>query len=221
MKRLMTYTSWGVAIAVLFTLTTGRPLVAGKDHPHGDHPHEKHPHHKNRKQGHRHAWHKIQEAVCVVHPTQGNTAKGVVRFAREGRAVKVVADIEGLTPNAQHAIHIHRYGDCTAPDGKSAGGHYNPKGVGHALPDHNPRHAGDLGNLQADAQGKAHYELTVDNIMIVGPHHPILGRAVIVHAKPDDGGQPTGNAGARIGCGVIGIANAPANQPAPTTQPGG
>ncbi|MCP5412982.1 MAG: superoxide dismutase family protein, partial [Alphaproteobacteria bacterium] len=68
------------------------------------------------------------------------------------------------------------------------------------------RHAGDLGNLTADATGKATYEIVVDNISIAGPHNPILGRGVIIHAKPDDGGQPVGNAGGRIACGVIGVA---------------
>jgi Cu-Zn family superoxide dismutase len=64
-----------------------------------------------------------------------------------------------------------------------------------------------LGNVQADSEGKAHYEITVENISILGQKNPIIGRAVVVHAKPDDGSQPVGNAGARIGCGVIGVAN--------------
>lgn len=167
---------------------------------------------------HRRKWRAIREAVCVLHPTQGNTAKGVVRFIQSGPKVKVVADIEGLSPNGTHAIHIHQYGDCSLPNGKSAGGHYNPEKNPHALPGVDQRHAGDLGNLIANSQGKAHYEMTMDNICVVGHHNPILGRGVIVHAKEDDGGQPTGNAGSRIACGVIGIANSPANQP-PATQP--
>jgi Cu-Zn family superoxide dismutase len=85
----------------------------------------------------------------------------------------------------------------------SAGGHYNPEGKPHGLPTTEERHAGDLGNLTADASGHAHYEITVDNISLSTGRNPVLGKAVIVHAKPDDGGQPTGNAGARLGCGVI------------------
>ena len=69
------------------------------------------------------------------------------------------------------------------------------------------RHAGDLGNLQADNDGKVRYEISVKNITIAGTKNPIIGRGVIVHAKPDDGGQPVGNAGARIACGVIGVGN--------------
>jgi superoxide dismutase, Cu-Zn family len=149
----------------------------------------------------------IQQAVAVLHATVGQQCHGVVRFIQDGDSVKVVADLEGLTPGQKHAFHIHQYGDCSAPDGMSAGGHYNPEGHQHGLPDADNRHAGDLGNLQGDADGKAHYEITVNNVSILGQKNPILGRGVIVHAKPDDGGQPVGNAGARIACGVIGVAN--------------
>src|SRR5207247_6522143 len=95
-----------------------------------------------------------------------------------------------------------------APDATSAGGHYNPEGHQHGLPESADRHAGDLGNVEADKDGKAHYEITLNNVTILGAKNPILGRGVIVHAKVDDGGQPVGNAGARIACGVIGVANA-------------
>jgi Cu-Zn family superoxide dismutase len=130
-----------------------------------------------------------------------------VGFTQEGESVKVVAEIEGLVPGQKHAFHIHQYGDCSAPDASSAGGHYNPEGHQHGLPETENRHAGDFGNVQADDQGKAHYEITVTNISVSGPNNPIIGRGVIVHAKPDDGSQPTGNAGGRIACGVIGVAN--------------
>jgi superoxide dismutase, Cu-Zn family len=92
-----------------------------------------------------------------------------------------------------------------SPDATSAGGHFNPEGHPHALPDQEKRHAGDFGNLKADGDGNATLTLTVDNITLNCGGHGILGRAVIVHAKPDDGGQPTGNAGDRIGAGVIGL----------------
>jgi Cu-Zn family superoxide dismutase len=147
------------------------------------------------------------QAVAVLHPTAGQQCHGVVRFTQDGDSVKVVAELEGLNPNQKHAFHIHQFGDCSSPDGMSAGGHYNPEGHQHGLPSTESRHAGDLGNVEADGQGKAHYEITVNNISISGSKNPIIGRGVIVHAKPDDGGQPVGNAGARIGCGVIGVAN--------------
>lgn len=149
----------------------------------------------------------IKQAIAVLHATQGNKAEGTVRFTQEGNSVKVVAHVEGLTAGQKHAIHIHEFGDCSSSDGASAGSHYNPEKHEHGLPEKAQRHAGDLGNLQADSSGKAHLELTVNNITIAGNKNPILGRAVIVHAKPDDGGQPVGNAGGRIACGVIGAAN--------------
>ena len=156
---------------------------------------------------HGEGWAAIKQAVAVVHSTAGNNAHGTVTFTQDGDKVKVVAHIEGLTPGQKHAMHVHQFGDCSAPDAMSAGGHYNPEGHEHGLPEKGKRHAGDLGNLTADNDGKAHYEITVENISIAGVKNPIIGRSVIVHAKPDDGGQPVGNAGARIGCGVIGVAN--------------
>jgi len=149
----------------------------------------------------------VPEAIAVLHPTAGQHCQGVVRFTQDGDSVKVVADLEGLNPGQKHAFHIHQYGDCSAPDGMSAGGHYDPEGHQHGLPPTENRHAGDLGNVEADSNGKAHYEITVSNVSILGPKNPIVGHAVIVHAKVDDASQPVGNAGGRIACGVIGIAN--------------
>lgn len=156
--------------------------------------------------GHASAWESVNHAVAVIQPTAGNQCSGVVHFHKVGDSVKVVAEVSGLTPNQAHGFHIHEFGDVSGADGTATGGHYNPEGHSHALPASATRHAGDFGNLQADAGGKARLELTVANITIAGLRNPVLGRGVIVHAKPDDGSQPTGNAGARIGQGVIGLA---------------
>lgn len=145
-------------------------------------------------------------AVCVLAPTQGSTAAGKVTFDQHGSDVIVTVDMVGLAPNSEHAWHIHEWGDISAADGTAAGGHYNPEGHPHGLPPDPNRHAGDLGNLRADASGHAHKTIEVDNITIAGDRNPIVGRAMIVHAKADDGGQPTGNAGGRIAQGVIGLA---------------
>jgi superoxide dismutase, Cu-Zn family len=147
----------------------------------------------------------VVKAVAVLHPTAGNKAHGVVTFTQAGTSVKVVADLEGLTPG-KHGFHIHQYGDCSAADGSSAGGHFNPDNVAHGALNGEPSHVGDLGNLEADASGKAHLELTDTQMTFSGPHS-IIGRGVIVHAGEDDlKTQPTGNAGGRVACGVIGIA---------------
>lgn len=151
------------------------------------------------------AFHGMTHAVAILRPTEGNTVAGTVHFTVMGGQIHVSARVTGLEPNTSHGFHLHEYGDCSAANGKSAGGHYNPEGHAHALPKSAMRHAGDLGNLNANAKGEARYEGMIDTISIAGMRNPIIGRAVIVHAKPDDGGQPTGNAGSRVACGVIGI----------------
>ena len=149
----------------------------------------------------------VAEAVAVVHPTEGNEAHGWVRFtARDGGGVRVTAELQGLNAGQRHGFHVHEFGDCTAPDGTSAGSHYNPGDHPHGLPNDGERHAGDFGNLEADDQGTARFELDVDNLSVAGHDAPVIGRAVIVHRDEDDGSQPLGDAGPRIGCGVIGVA---------------
>ncbi len=145
------------------------------------------------------------KAVAVLHPTKGSSVEGVVTFTKSGDEVKVVADLTGLTPG-KHGFHIHEYGDCSSPDGKSAGGHFNPTNDPHASHDADKRHEGDLGNIEADSSGKAHLELT-DKMMTMSGEKSIIGRGLIVHEKADDlKTQPTGDAGGRVACGVIGIA---------------
>lgn len=148
----------------------------------------------------------VSEAICVLHPTEGNEVTGTVTFTKSGNGVKVIADVEGLTPG-KHGFHIHEYGDCSAPDGTSAGGHFNPEGVDHGGPEADARHVGDMGNLEAGNDGTAHLEYT-DNMIRLTGEHGIIGRAIIVHAGEDDlTSQPTGAAGARVACGVVGIGN--------------
>lgn len=145
------------------------------------------------------------KAVAVLQPTQGSPVKGTVTFSQTERGFQVSAVVTGLTPGL-HGFHIHQFGDCSAPDGTSAGGHFNPTAAAHAGPDAANRHAGDLGNLKADTGGNARYDRVDSQIRLGGPDS-IIGRAVIVHAQADDLiSQPTGNAGGRLACGVIGLA---------------
>ena len=117
--------------------------------------------------------------------------------------MRVVADISGLKPG-KHGLHIHEKGDCSAPDATSAGGHFNPDKKNHGAPDASEHHMGDLGNIEANAKGKAHLDRTVDFLTIAEDPNSIAGKAVIVHAQEDDlKSQPVGNAGARVACGVI------------------
>ena len=93
---------------------------------------------------------KVTRAVAVVSPTQGNKAEGTVWFTPGPGGVTVKATLKGLAAGS-HGFHVHEFGDCTAPDAASAGGHFNPKGSPHGAPADAARHAGDLGNVQAAA----------------------------------------------------------------------
>jgi Cu-Zn family superoxide dismutase len=147
-----------------------------------------------------------QKAVAALHPTEGNKVTGIVFFAQKNGYVEITGEVSGLTPGL-HGFHIHEYGDFSAKDGKSAGGHFNPTNMPHGGPDDAMRHVGDLGNLQADAGGKATVKIHDKVIKLNGPHS-IIGRGLVVHAKADDlKTQPTGDAGDRVAVGVIGVAN--------------
>ncbi len=148
---------------------------------------------------------KFTKLVAVVHGLGDNRISGTVVFEKVPEGVHVMAKVGGFEPNTEHGFHVHEFGDLGAADGTSAGGHFNPADHDHALPSKEMRHSGDLGNLKADDSGNASLDITVDNFKLDSGKMGILGRAVIIHAKEDDGGQPTGNAGDRIAAGVIGI----------------
>lgn len=142
------------------------------------------------------------DAMCPLSPTVGNTAEGTVSFSKVKGGVRVIVEMKGLTPG-KHGIHIHEFGDCSAPDASSAGGHFNPENEQHAGPMDNMRHEGDLGNIVADENGNAHLDY-VDTKMELKGKKSIIGKSIIVHQNEDDlKTQPTGNAGPRIACGVI------------------
>lgn len=147
----------------------------------------------------------VTKAVCVLMPAGDDNVHGLITFEQTDDGVRVTADVTGLKPG-KHGFHIHEYGDCSSPDFKSAGSHLMAPGEVHAGPDKTNRHIGDMGNLVADASGKAHLTLVDNKLSFTGPYS-ILGRAIIVHAGEDDlTTQPTGNAGGRVACGTIGIA---------------
>jgi len=141
-------------------------------------------------------------AVAVLHPTQGNDARGVIQFDQQDGFVRLYGRVTRLTPG-KHGFHIHDYGDLTAADGTSAGGHFAPFDKQHGSPDSPEHHYGDLGNIVADERGVADVDIKADWMKL----HFIIGRAMVVHADADDFAPPTGHAGARVTVGVIGIAN--------------
>ncbi|MDT3671050.1 MAG: superoxide dismutase family protein [Aromatoleum sp.] len=142
-------------------------------------------------------------AEASLAPTQGNKTAGKVSFTQADGGVRIEAHVTGLTPGG-HGFHLHEKGDCSAPDATSAGGHFNPTKKAHGHPDKGEHHLGDLPMLEADAKGEATLTTVVKGVSIGEGENGIVGRAVIVHAAPDDyKTQPTGNSGGRVACGVI------------------
>lgn len=144
-------------------------------------------------------------AHAVLASASDSDVQGRLAFVSTDQGVHVTGRISGLKPDSAHGFHIHENGDCSAPDATSAGGHFNPAQQLHGDARQGPHHAGDIPNQQADASGVATVDAVVQGIQLgTGSDTDALGRAVIVHADPDDyTSQPSGNAGARIACGVI------------------
>jgi Cu-Zn family superoxide dismutase len=125
--------------------------------------------------------------------------------------VHITGAIQGLKPDSEVGFHIHEKGDCSAPDGSSAGAHFNPTQQQHGHPESESHHAGDMINLRADSSGVAQVDTTARGATInSGESTDVIGKAVIVHEGPDDyTSQPSGNSGSRVACGVIAAAQRP------------
>jgi len=151
--------------------------------------------------------HMVPQAIAVLQPKSGSDVQGKVVFTQVENGVKIEAHVTGLDPNGKHGFHIHQTGDISADDATSAGGHFNPEGTPHAGPHAEERHVGDLGNLEADADGIATYERVDEHISLdMTDAACIIGRSVIVHGGTDDlESQPSGAAGPRVAAGVIGV----------------
>ena len=144
----------------------------------------------------------VTDAVAVLSPTQNAEVAGEIVLKQEGDMVHVTGEVAGLTPG-EHGFHVHEFGDRRDPNGKSAGGHFNPEGVPHGGPDARQHHVGDLGNIVADSNGVAKVDKKMPGVRL----QQIIGRSIVVHSKADDlTSQPSGDAGDRLAVGVIGIA---------------
>lgn len=138
-------------------------------------------------------------------PGQGGEVTGAVDLVVSDGAVVMTGLVSGLKPGSEHGFHIHEKGDCSSPDFKSAGDHFNPTSQPHGDPGTPPHHLGDIPNLKADDMGKAPVNARIEGATL-GDHGPndLVGRAVVVHDDVDDyKTQPAGNSGDRIACGVI------------------
>lgn len=143
-------------------------------------------------------------ATAQIEAKSGSTVSGTAHFESANGVVTLTLTLAGL-PAGVHAVHLHELGDCSADDGTSAGGHWNPTGMDHGKWGDQPFHLGDIGNVEAGEDGTASYTMDTDLWSIdTGDPNDIVGHAIIVHSGIDDfSTQPTGAAGGRIGCGVV------------------
>lgn len=144
--------------------------------------------------------------VAQLQSTGSNTLSGTVTFIPTGDGLLVKARVTDAPPGF-HGFHIHENANC-ADGGKGAGGHFNPDGVKHgklATDGFDNAHAGDMGNLLVGIDGVGMYEQEFPGLSLREGEHAIASRAIILHEKMDTYVQPTGNAGGRIGCGVIAV----------------
>lgn len=146
-----------------------------------------------------------ESATANLASASGSLVSGTLSMAPMGDGVHLTGEIGGLGAGQTHAIHVHETGDCSAADASSAGGHFNPTASAHGRAGTPVHHAGDMDNLTADAEGVANVDIHLSDVTLGGgAANDVAGRAVIVHAAPDDyTSQPSGNAGARVACGVI------------------
>ncbi|UZH54459.1 superoxide dismutase family protein [Salinimicrobium tongyeongense] len=149
----------------------------------------------------------VQDELTIqVEPRSGSNVSGTITFVQENDEVTMTAELTGLE-EGMHAIHLHENADCSAEDGTSAGGHWNPTFEDHGeWGDENGYHRGDIGNFDVNANGEGSVTFTTDEWCIgcEDEKKNILNKAVIVHAGVDDyTSQPSGNAGTRIGCAEI------------------
>lgn len=147
----------------------------------------------------------VAKAQAALAPASASLVSGRLVLVGEPGAVRLTGTVGGLPPDARVAFHIHEKGDCSAADASSAGAHFNPAGQAHGGPDTTVRHLGDLDNLTADSRGRVNVEILAPAVVLGGgASNDILGRALVIHAQPDDHhSQPAGNAGSRIACGPI------------------
>ncbi|WP_425476993.1 superoxide dismutase family protein [Novilysobacter arseniciresistens] len=147
----------------------------------------------------------LSAASVNLASASGSLVSGSLKLMPMGDGVHLTGEVGGLAPGSTHAIHIHEKGDCSAADASSAGGHFNPTGEPHGKIGTPTHHAGDMNNIVANADGVASVNVHAQGVVLGGgAANDGVGRAVVVHAAADDyASQPSGNAGARVACGVI------------------
>lgn len=145
---------------------------------------------------------RTKAAVATLTPSATSGVTGIVTFSGGSTSVDVHVVAMGLQPGSIHAFHVHDKGNCASADFLSAGDHFNPTHKPHGAQDQ-PHHAGDMPSLLADPTGRIDTSFTLQGVTLGGADG-FVGHAVVLHAQPDAYDvQPSGNAGARIACGVV------------------
>ena len=146
-----------------------------------------------------------RQAVANLASASGSLVSGKVTLMPMAGGVHLTGTVGGLPANSTHGFHIHEKGDCSAADASSAGPHFNPSAAPHGKAESGAHHAGDMDNVVANAEGVVNLDVHVSGVTLGGgAANDIAGRALVVHAAPDDyTSQPAGNAGARVACAVI------------------
>lgn len=148
----------------------------------------------------------VKKVTLTIDPKSGSNLTGNAVFTQENEEVTMTAVIDGLA-EGMHAIHIHENADCSAEDGSSAGGHWNPTFEKHGKwGEPAGYHKGDIGNFKVDANGNGTITMTTNEWCIGCDDETknIIGKSVVIHDGVDDfTSQPSGNAGTRVGCGTI------------------
>ena len=146
-------------------------------------------------------------AICQINSANESSVYGEAKFVQMNSKVTINVEVKGLSYGL-HAIHIHEFGDCSSFDAKSAGGHWNPNNKKHGEWGSESHHKGDIANLIADSSGNSSLKFETD-LWCLGckdESNNILGKSIIIHQGLDDfHSQPSGNAGKRIGCGIINL----------------
>ena len=146
-----------------------------------------------------------KEITVNIEPRSNSNISGEAVFTEENGEVTMTVEVSGLT-EGQHAIHLHEKADCSAEDGTSAGGHWNPTMQDHGKWGEGEYHRGDIGNFDVDADGNGSITFSTDQWCIdcEDEQKNIVGKSVMIHQGADDfTSQPAGDAGARVGCGEI------------------
>ena len=143
------------------------------------------------------------KARATMEPKSGSSVTGEVRLNEASGVVHARVELTGLAPSSEHGFHVHEKGDCSAADGTSAGGHFNPGGAPHGQAGSAAHHAGDIPSVTADAAGKVKVDMVLEGVTLAAGPTSIAGRSFVVHRDRDDYTPPSGNSGPRVACGVI------------------